>query len=275
MMRCIVNHLVPSVVLLVGVVSASSLHAAVVVGFEDVGAGLAADSYWNGESQSGGFTSGGLWFKNNYNPSWYSWDGWAYSNQTDTTTAGLANQYSAYAGLGHNASATYGVAYQGFVEPILIDNLPAGQLLGAYVTNTTYAALSMLQGDSFAKKFGGTTGDDPDWFLLTVTGKNADEESVGVVEFYLADYRFADKDLDYLVSDWTWMDLSSLGAAGATKLEFGLTSSDSGMWGMNTPGYFALDDLLLDAGATAAPEPAAVWLAGIAVGLLYLRRRMG
>jgi hypothetical protein len=35
---------------------------------------------------------------------------------------------------------------------------------GAYFTNTTYAALSMLSGDSFAKKFGGASGDDPDWF---------------------------------------------------------------------------------------------------------------
>jgi hypothetical protein len=252
---------------------------AVVVDFEDVGKGLTANSYWNGANQSGGFTSGGLWFKNNYNATWYSWDGWAYSNTTDTTTAGYGNQYSAYAGHGHADSATYGVSYKGFGEPASISNIPAGRLLGAYVTNTTYAALSMLQGDpppdAFAKKFGGATGNDPDWFLLTVTGKNDDGQAVGTVDFYLADYRFTDNSHDYIVNGWTWMDLSDLGTAGATRLEFGVTSSDVGEWGMNTPAFFALDDLVLSDNVASVPEPATVLLAGMALGLWCLRRRPG
>ena len=38
------------------------------------------------------------------------------------------------------------------------------------LTNATYAALSMQNGDSFAKKFGGTTGNDADLFGVTLRG---------------------------------------------------------------------------------------------------------
>jgi len=63
------------------------------------------------------------------------------------------------------------------------------------------------------------------------------------VEFYLADFQFTDNAFDYILDGWTWVDLSSLGSAVKT-LEFALSSSDTGMWGMNTPAYFALDNLL-------------------------------
>ena len=44
------------------------------------------------------------------------------------------------------------------------------------------------------------------------------------MEFYLADYRFANNASDYIVRDWTFVNLASLGAV--SKLTFGLTSSD-------------------------------------------------
>ena len=127
------------------------------IGFEDVGAGLVPDSAWYGADGSGGFTSGTVGFNNGYTD-WgggsYSWFGWAYSNKTDTTTPGFGNQFSAYAGSGAGNSATYGVAYGGFGGGPEI-HIPAGYYLtSAMITNTTYAALSMLNGDPFTKKFG-------------------------------------------------------------------------------------------------------------------------
>jgi len=119
------------------------------------------------------------------------------------------------------------------------------------------------------KKFGGATGDDPDWFLLTITGKDSSDAVTGTVDFYLADYRFDDNSLDYIVDEWTWVDLTSLG--GATKLEFDLDSSDVGTWGMNTPAYFAMDDL------HSVPEPSTLAIfmgGGLVVGAIsFLRRR--
>jgi hypothetical protein len=63
-----------------------------------------------------------------------------------------------------------------------------------------------------------------------------------VVEFYLADYRFADNRDDYILDTWQYVDLTSLGMI--KSLEFTLSSSDIGEWGMNTPAYFAIDTLV-------------------------------
>jgi hypothetical protein len=127
----------------------------------------------------------------------------------------------------------------------------------------------MLQGDSFAKKFGGASGDDADWFKLTIFGMDASNATTGSVDFYLADYRFADNSLDYVVSDWTYVDLSSLGSV--NSLGFSLASSDTGAFGINTPAYFAMDSLAV----TAVPEPghAALFLSGLALLGVATRRR--
>ena len=60
------------------------------------------------------------------------------------------------------------------------------------------------------------------------------------INVYLADYQFSDNSLDYIIKDWTWVDLTSLGAS--DSLSFSLSSSDNGMFGMNTPAYFCLDN---------------------------------
>ncbi|MHC4563465.1 MAG: DUF4465 domain-containing protein [Planctomycetota bacterium] len=227
--------------------------------FEDLP--LAAESFYNGSDRAGGFTSGGLRFDNNYDVTFGSWDGFAYSNITDNTTPGWGNQYSAITGGGVGGSSTYGVGYIGFVEPPTTSLANARVFDGLFVTNNTYAYLSMRDGDAFAKKFGGVDGNDADWLLLTITGFNGLTE-VGAVDFYLADYRFADNAQDYLVDQWTWVDLSSLGDL--TSLEFSMSSTDNGEFGMNTPAYFAVDNVV--------PEPATMALLTVA-GAALLRRR--
>ena len=209
------------------------------VDFEDLT--LDPESFWNGSDESGGFISRGVHFSNNYNVEWGSWDGFSYSNTTDTTTTGFDNQYSAIPGNGADGSSNYTVGYIGFASPPTA-TLPEVQAVsGMYVTNSTYAALTVLNGDDFAKRFGGASGDDPDWFKLTVTGKDAEGNIAGTVEFYLADYRFPDNAEDYVLTKWAWVDLSSLGAI--KSLEFTLSSSDMGGFGMNTPAYVAMDNL--------------------------------
>ena len=145
-----------------------------------------------------------------------------------------------------------------FAAPTLLNS--------AYFTNTTYAALSMQNGDGFAKKFGGLTGDDPDYFKLTITGFNG-ATMTGSVDFFLADFRFANNSQDYIVTDWTSVSLSGLGAV--TRLGFEVASSDVGQWGMNTPAYFAMDTLA----PVPEPEQSAMLLAGLAVLVGVARRR--
>jgi hypothetical protein len=114
------------------------------------------------------------------------------------------------------------------------------QLDGFYVTNSTFAALSMKNGDAFAKKFGGISGADPDFFVLTVKGYNNGSLKSDSVNFYLADYRSADNTKDYIVKTWEWVDLKNLG--NVDSIRFSLTSSDVGSFGMNTPAYFCIDN---------------------------------
>lgn len=232
--------------------------------------------YWNGSSGAGGFasSSGGstATFINSFTDfggGFSSWDGFSYSNTTDTTTAGFGNQYSAIAGSGAGGSSKYGIATVPFTGEWKIDFSSPLSFIGGglQITNTTYAYLSMLNGDSFAKKFGGATGNDADWFKLTIQGWDG-ATSLGTVDFYLADYRFADNGLDYIVRDWTTVDLSALGDS-VSKLTFSLSSSDNGAFGMNTPAYFALDNI------TAVPEPSAwaVVLAGGSFAIAVWRRK--
>jgi hypothetical protein len=143
--------------------------------------------------------------------------------------------------------------------------------INAQVTNTTYAALTMQDGlvTSFGntEPFGGPSGTDPDFFKLSVFGVGSDGQALGTeVEFFLSDYRSED---DYIIGDWQELDLTPL--AGARSLHFNLSSSDVGDFGMNTPAYFALDDLTL--AATAIPEPSGVLALLVITSGLVLRRR--
>jgi hypothetical protein len=107
-----------------------------------------------------------------------------------------------------------------------------------------YDYLSMKNGDEFAKQFAGPSGNTPgDWFLLTVTGLNASSQPIGSVNFYLADFRSPNPAQQYIVNTWKNVDLMRL--YGATALSFSLSSSDTGSFGMNTPAFFAADDLSL------------------------------
>ncbi len=216
--------------------------------FDDVA--LETDTFWNGADETGGFKSGSAYFYNNYNTSFNSWSGFAYSNTTDTITAGHTNQYSANTGVGVNNTPNYGVGfvpidYTGSYNILQIGlqltNLVKNTVLsGMYITNNTYATISMLNGDGFAKKFGGNSGNDPDWFKLTVWGYH-NGNITDSIEFNLSDYRFSDNSLDYIIKEWTWVDLSNLGIV--DSLSFSVISTDVGQYGLNTPAYFCIDDL--------------------------------
>lgn len=209
--------------------------------FEDVN--LPPDTTWNGADGSGILESGSASFLNNYNTEFFSWDGFAASTLNDPTVRGWAGQYHAITGTGLLGSPAYAISFPGFVTPPTIVLDEPGRVQGLYVTNNTYAYYAMLEGDNFSKKFGGQDGNEPDWFKLTITGQDANDMPVGSVDFYLADFRFEDRELDTIVDEWTFVDLRELGEV--TSLVMHLSSTDNGDWGMNTPGYFALDSLVL------------------------------
>jgi len=226
---------------------------------------LAPDSYWDGSDLSGGFTSGLATFPNTYNPDWFAWNQWAYSSMADDSTAGFMNQFSAITANGYDPAgsggSTYAVSYvlSDFLTnelipvPILFSDSISHVVEGFYVTNGTYPYLSMLQGDEYTKKFGGESGDDPDYFKLLVWGMY-DGTQTDTVKFFLSDYRFDNNNEDYIVDEWTWVDLESLGEV--DSLMFSMESTDVGMFGINTPTFFCMDNLSIlpdDAGIFDSP----------------------
>jgi hypothetical protein len=212
-------------------------------------------SFRNGSDVSGQFTSDGVNFPNSYSPLYGGyWSGFAISNRTDTLTPGYTNESSAYPGSGAGGSSAYAVVYGDVTLSFATSINVTG--LGASVTNTTYAALSILNGEGPARAF--VAGD---WFKLTITGY-LNMVPTSSVDFYLADYRTG----ALLVNDWQYVDFSPLGTV--NEIGFALSSTDNHpIYGMNTPGYFAIDNL------TAVPEPGALCLVFMSGFGLLVRRR--
>jgi len=225
--------------------------------FDDLGLTTTAPGEFLDPPRSGGsFVSGGITFLNDA-----SFSGFSASTTMDTTTPGFGNQYSNITGSGAGSSAGFGIAFSN--STILLATPQT--VLGAEFTNTTYAALSMLTGDAFAKQFGGVTGDDPDFFRLRVEGIDTTGASTGIVELMLADYRFANNAFDFILLDWLFLDLTSLGVV--SELRFDFESSDVGTFGINTPTYFAIDNLVT------IPEPSHALLIGLGLAAMSSGRR--
>jgi hypothetical protein len=228
------NNLLLFALLFTGIVSAQTT-----TDFEDLG--LNPGEFLN-QTPDGVFVSGNVSLNNFYDEVYDYWDGWAISATTDTTTPGFTNQYSSASGAGANESTTYALTYAFSEQRIQLTGDAVGApVSGMYVNNSTYAYLNMLNGGFPGKRFGGETGDDSDFFLLTIQGELAGEIKDEAIEFYLADYRFADNSQDYIVTDWTLIDLSTLGNVDHVILS--LSSSDNGDFGMNTPAYVCVDDI--------------------------------
>jgi hypothetical protein len=239
------------VVAIMAVFSATAQHRST---FDSLG--LAPNSYWDGSNMSGGFLDGDAYFTNTYDTAYGGyWSGFAYSNipvNVDTITSSsndYSYQYQSAAGAGVDGSKAFGIAYLG--DPVIrLKGFATGHAVyGMYVTNSAYDYISMKFGDGFAKKFGGVTGMDSDWFRLTITGWYQGAPIADSVQVYLADFRSPDSTQHYIQKDWKFVNLLSLG--NVDSLSFILQSTDTaGGFGMNTPAYFNLDNFMTTDGAS-------------------------
>jgi len=232
---------------------------------------------FNGQSTTGGntayvappvdgshdWTDTGVTFSHEVSWGGGAWDGMTYSSVNDTMTSGFGNQYAVYGdGMGMGDTGSYAISFQPFTPRSVVTLPVATTVQGFYANNTTYAALAMLNGEGPARAF--TTASN-DWFKLTIEGLDVSDSSLGTVDFLLADYTGT---TGSVVDDWTFVDLSSLGS-NVSKLAFSLSSTDNGTWGMNTPNYFAMDDLTV----ATIPESGTIVLMLSGFGGMVLFRR--
>lgn len=220
------------------------LTAQTIIDFESFD--IPQDSFLNGSMNPGGFIENGVILPNQYTPVYGGvWSGWSLSSKEDTLSAGFTNQYSCIAGHGVNGSKQYALTYAPMGSVIKLEE-PASdkRFIGMFVNNGTYPYYSMLNGDGFAKKFGGADGNDPDYFALSIKAFEGGELSSDSILFYLADYRFDDNNLDYIVKEWQFINLESFSRSDSLFLEF--YSSDSGSFGVNTPTYVFVDNIMID-----------------------------
>ena len=215
-------------------IPATPLKTTYTIDFEDVK--IPAKGYL--DSIQGGLAIQGFTFENtylfdDYYKYWYFSKGFALSNIVNVDSAGFNNLYAAYAGSGALNSQNYLLTTNnaGVKLPSTV------QLVSISITNSTYAALSMKNGDGFAKKF---TGKDKDFFKVWIKGY-----SIGKVkdsmEVYLANFQYADSSQSFIQKEWKTVDLSKF--VSIDSLSFKLESKDVGQWGMNTPGYFTVDNI--------------------------------
>ncbi len=219
-----------------------NLNAQLIADWEDYS--LGSNEAIKDAGDEGGFNSKGIFVNNEFfeTPSFSYWSGWILSSGTDTTTPGFMNEHSVISGIGNDNSSNYAVSYAPSQTVMKFTNYPKSLMIdGFYINNSTYAYLSMQNGDSHAKKFGGEDGDDPDFFSITIKGMLDGNVTKDSVLFYLADYRSSNNDEDYIVKDWTYLDVSKLGICDSLLMT--LNSSDVGEFGMNTPAYFCIDDV--------------------------------
>lgn len=254
-------------VLTIACLSASTLAQGEVVTFQDLA--IPQAGYFNGDPGNlapGGevsqpWLSGGAAFSNTYGIdadfSFPYWSGFAASNVADSTTAGFTNQYAAYPGGGYQSS-TYAVAY---ADSATVTLPTAATVAGFRIANTTYAYLAMRDGDQFSPALPAAG-----WFRVTATGRRAGTLT-GSAHYYLADRRGGTS--PGIVAGWEWFDLSGIGTV--DTISFTFSGSDVGQFGLNTPAYFAMDNLTF----TAVPEPGGWMLMAAAAGAAAVSFRRG
>jgi hypothetical protein len=221
------------------VLCTTSLKAQTVATFDDLPLAH-ADTFYANYIASGtdvGFNDGHAYFPCVYDTSYGGfWSyGFAYSNMTDSVTSGYTNQYSAKTAKGYAGSNNYVVSY--YQDNILrLTGAAIGHpVSGFYITNSTFTYNSLRDGDFFTRKF-----HNGDFFKLTVKGYSAGLLKPDSVTFYLADFLFPDTTMNYILKSWEWVNLLPLG--NVDSLQFALRSTDNGLYGMNTPAYFCMDN---------------------------------
>lgn len=231
-----------------------------IISFENNG--LPADTFWYCKNECNSFNEGPFEFESKYDTAWGGfWSGgFAMSSMRDDTTEGYTNLYSAIP-----AKANDGTTYLiGQNNSRISCNKDEYNVIirKISITNSTYAYWSMRKGDFFAKKFGGVSGNDPDYFKIRIYGYPTKfttkiTDAINLEEYadvYLADFRDSINANDFILDHWLELNIDSLFTHSVESLRFELFSSDTSQFGINTPAFFALDKIEYDDSGVSTKE---------------------
>lgn len=188
-----------------------------------------------GDMAAYSFVSGGVTF-DGAQAFWGNFTGFDCSRDTDSINETYANDISAIAGVGFDASPHYAVAYVTQMFPsapqnsvpigIRLDTDSTQELLGAYFTNTT-----------LTYKYIANNWDNISSYQVIIKGYVTGVKVSDSVVFDLAKKSAADT---VLVRDWTFVSFESLGAV--DSITFEVYSDDITTF---TPFYFAMDQIVI------------------------------
>ena len=214
-----------------------------------------ADNYWNEvyNPAVGAFTISSFTFSHEATATewdgytYYSWYGFCPSKSTDNADYGdgdwTSHQWGSITGDGASGKKdAYILGCWNTSEDInSLPAIPSCYLAyrggsfdpeEVYITNSAWGYYAMKNGSAFNKKFGNN-----DWCTLHIYGVSNGKVS-GLVEVALADGTD-------ILKHWKRVNLEPLGDD-VDMIYFQLSSSDTGVWGMNNPAFFCLDNLVID-----------------------------
>lgn len=171
--------------------------------------------------------------------SWAYWcGGVAVSNYTCNIADGSpSTQLSLPTGMaahsGNNFVVAYGYYDGGWDSCPVIDfkDGVARKIKGLWVTNNSYFLNSLINGDGI-----NSAATDATFIDVTFEGFDAARLSQGKVKCRLQDGKTS-------VTDWKYVDLSSLGAVNSLKVNYEFSDDQKSSYGFSAPAYVAIDDV--------------------------------
>ena len=131
---------------------------------------------------------------------------------------------------GYNSTLGYGAAIQKIEFADGVERVVESM----YVTNTNYFLNSVTYGDDFNK-----AADKDTWINLVIFGYNSKGEKVRKISVPLVATG------KQILMKWKRVDLTSLGKVWKIEFNFEASEDQCGPYGLNTPAYFAYDDVVV------------------------------
>ena len=202
------------------------------------------DTFWTNTANEVSFISDQIKFNVSGSYNSETWTGFTYSNLTGSNTTEEYEKYSCYKTTSDYDTEVFGVLLlDEYQRPISLETTDGENHVfkSISINNSYYLYDAIAYGNNGSKQFGGDTGLEPDWLILTITGYNKNNTQRGSVEITLADFTSGSNRDNYIINEWTAYNLEEIGEV--SRLEFVLTSSDTEAGKTNTPCFVCIDEI--------------------------------